>query len=118
MGAVVDKDQMNRVLGYIAEGRKEGATIATGGSLDDAGVLRPTVITGARHDMKVCAQEVFGPVVTVASYDDLDEALQQQQAASVDALPPAARRNSRWTSSASSTSCAWASRALSRPRKA
>ena len=77
VSALISKGERDRVAGWVAEAEVQGATIATGGTLDDAGVLRPTVITNARHDMKVCAQEVFGPVVTVASYDDLDEALRQ-----------------------------------------
>ena len=77
VSALISKGERDRVAGWVAEAEAQGATIATGGTLDDAGVLRPTVITNARHDMKVCAQEVFGPVVTVASYDDLDEALRQ-----------------------------------------
>ncbi len=77
VSALISKGERDRVAAWVAEAEAQGATIATGGSLDDAGVLRPTVITNARHDMKVCAQEVFGPVVTIASYDDLDEALRQ-----------------------------------------
>lgn len=77
VSALISKGERDRVAGWVAEAEAQGATIATGGTLDDAGVLRPTVITNARHDMKVCAQEVFGPVVTVAAYDDLDEALRQ-----------------------------------------
>jgi acyl-CoA reductase-like NAD-dependent aldehyde dehydrogenase len=38
-------------------------------------VLVPTVLTGATPEMKVCSQEVFGPVVAIATYDDLDDAL-------------------------------------------
>ena len=38
-------------------------------------MLGPTVLTDVTPDMKVCAEEVFGPVVAVAAYDDLDEAL-------------------------------------------
>jgi acyl-CoA reductase-like NAD-dependent aldehyde dehydrogenase len=49
--------------------------VATGGHRGPDGVLRPTVLTDVTPDMKVCAQEVFGPVVAVARYRDLDEAL-------------------------------------------
>jgi acyl-CoA reductase-like NAD-dependent aldehyde dehydrogenase len=77
VSALISKGERDRVAAWVEEAQAQGATIATGGTLDDNGVLRPTVITNARHDMKVCAQEVFGPVVTVASYDDLDEALRQ-----------------------------------------
>ncbi len=75
VSALINRGERDRVAAWVAEAEAQGATIATGGSLDDAGVLRPTVITNVGHDMKVCAQEVFGPVVTVAAYDDLDEAL-------------------------------------------
>ena len=37
-------------------------------------MLRPTVISNAKPDMKVCSKEVFGPVVAIATYDDLDDA--------------------------------------------
>jgi acyl-CoA reductase-like NAD-dependent aldehyde dehydrogenase len=77
VSALISRGERDRVAAWVAEAEAQGATIATGGTLDDAGVLRPTVITNARHDMKVCAQEVFGPVVTIASYDDLDEALRE-----------------------------------------
>ena len=49
--------------------------MATGGELDADGVLQPTVLTDVTPDMKVCSQEVFGPVVGIAAYDDLDDAL-------------------------------------------
>ncbi|MBI4936240.1 MAG: aldehyde dehydrogenase family protein [Actinobacteria bacterium] len=77
VSALISTSERDRVAEWVAEAQAQGATIATGGTLDDNGVLLPTVITNARHDMKVCAQEVFGPVVTVASYDDLDDALRQ-----------------------------------------
>ena len=77
VSALISKGERDRVAEWVAEAEAQGATIATGGTVDERGVLRPTVITNARHDMKVCAQEVFGPVVTVASYDDLDDALRQ-----------------------------------------
>ena len=77
VSALISRSERDRVAAWVAEAQAQGATIATGGALDDAGVLLPTVITNARHDMKVCAQEVFGPVVTIAVYDDLDEALRQ-----------------------------------------
>jgi acyl-CoA reductase-like NAD-dependent aldehyde dehydrogenase len=75
VSALISRGERDRVAAWVAEAAAQGATIATGGTLDEAGVLRPTVITGARHDMKVCANEVFGPVVTIAEYDDLDEAM-------------------------------------------
>jgi acyl-CoA reductase-like NAD-dependent aldehyde dehydrogenase len=52
-----------------------GDSVAYGGEVDADGVLVPTVLTGVSPDMKVCSEEVFGPVVAVATYGDLDEAL-------------------------------------------
>ena len=57
------------------EAEAAGAKVATGGELTEDGVLQPTVLTDVTPDMKVCAKEVFGPVVGVAAYDDLDDAL-------------------------------------------
>src|SRR3954465_10745661 len=52
-----------------------GGEILAGGKVREDGVLAPTVLGGVTPDMKVCADEVFGPVVGVATYTDLDDAL-------------------------------------------
>jgi acyl-CoA reductase-like NAD-dependent aldehyde dehydrogenase len=75
VSALISTSERDRVSAWIAEAEAMGARIATGGVAGDDGVLRPTVITGATPAMKVCAQEVFGPVVAIATYDDLDTAL-------------------------------------------
>ena len=79
MGAVIDKDQMNRVLGYIAEGRKEGATVAAGGAQarqDSGGAyIEPTVFTDVRNDMKIAQEEIFGPVLVVIPFEDEEDAI-------------------------------------------
>ena len=75
VSALISAGERDRVAEWVAEAEAQGATVVTGGSIDPMGVLRPTVITGATHDMKVCALEVFGPVVTVTEFDDVDEAL-------------------------------------------
>ncbi|MEQ1872308.1 MAG: aldehyde dehydrogenase family protein [Ilumatobacteraceae bacterium] len=75
VSALISEKERDRVAGWVDEARDAGATIATGGSLTNDGVLRPTVIANATPDLKVCALEVFGPVVTVTAYDTLDEAI-------------------------------------------
>ena len=75
VSALISKGERERVSAWVEEARAAGATVATGGSLTDDGVLRPTVISNASPDLKVCAQEVFGPVVAVTAYDTLDEAI-------------------------------------------
>ncbi|MFA9432769.1 aldehyde dehydrogenase family protein [Egicoccus sp. AB-alg2] len=75
VSTLIDEENRDRVAGWIDEAVAAGATVATGGKVDDAGVLQPTVLTDVSGDMKVCAEEVFGPVVGVATYDDVEEAL-------------------------------------------
>jgi len=75
VSALISSGDTERVEGWIAEAVDAGAAVATGGKVGDGGVLLPTVLTGVTADMKVCAQEVFGPVVAVAAYDTLDEAI-------------------------------------------
>ena len=52
-----------------------GDAALAGGGVRADGVLEPTLLADATPDMKVCAKEVFGPVVTIAAYDDYEEAL-------------------------------------------
>ncbi|MEX0848280.1 MAG: aldehyde dehydrogenase family protein [Ilumatobacteraceae bacterium] len=75
VSALISTAERDRVEDWIEEAVGQGATVATGGRRQDDGVLMPTVITGARHEMKVCAKEVFGPVVTITAYDTVDEAI-------------------------------------------
>src|ERR671919_1058064 len=75
VSALISAGDTERVKGWIDDAVAGGAKVAVGGEVGDDGVLRPTVLTGVTADMKVCASEVFGPVVGVAAYDDLDEAL-------------------------------------------
>ena len=75
VSALISRGDTDRVSGWIAEAVAGGAKVATGGEVGDDGVLRPTVLTAVTPDMKVCADEVFGPVLAVAAYDTLDEAI-------------------------------------------
>jgi phenylacetaldehyde dehydrogenase len=78
MGPLVSEEQFNRVNGYIKSGRDPGARIGSGGSrFSDRGYfVQPTVISDVRPDMKVVAEEIFGPVVVAQSFasdSDLDK---------------------------------------------
>jgi acyl-CoA reductase-like NAD-dependent aldehyde dehydrogenase len=79
MGAVVDRDQMNRVLGYIEAGRQEGASLALGGHqvLRETGgcYIAPTIFADVRNGMKIAQEEIFGPVVVAVSFKDEAEAV-------------------------------------------
>src|SRR5262245_24326289 len=76
VSALISSGDTERVKAWIDEATAGGAKVATGGVVGEDGVLRPTVLTGVTPDMKVCADEVFGPVVAVAAYDTLDEAIE------------------------------------------
>ncbi len=76
VGPVIDEDARDRILEWIDEARSAGAEILSGGELQD-GLIRPTVIANAPADAKVSCEEVFGPVMTVAPYDSLEEAIER-----------------------------------------
>ncbi len=72
VSALIDTDARDRVQGWIAEAEAGGARVLVGGDLDAHEVLRPTVLADVDPDMRVCRDEVFGPVLAVQVYDDLD----------------------------------------------
>jgi acyl-CoA reductase-like NAD-dependent aldehyde dehydrogenase len=75
VSALISGSDTERVTSWIDEAVAGGANVASGGQLRD-GMLVPTVLTDVTPDMKVCAQEVFGPVVAVQTYTSVDDALQ------------------------------------------
>ncbi|NDP43736.1 MAG: aldehyde dehydrogenase family protein, partial [Aromatoleum sp.] len=77
IGPLVSELQMQRVCGYIDSGIGQGAKVATGGGRagDKGYFVKPTVLVGARQDMRVVQEEIFGPVVVALPYDDIDEAV-------------------------------------------
>jgi phenylacetaldehyde dehydrogenase len=82
MGPLVSREQHQRVTGYIRSGREQGGSIVAGGAERPADLarghfVRPTVFEGVRNDMDVVREEIFGPVLCVQSFDDLDEVIRQ-----------------------------------------
>jgi acyl-CoA reductase-like NAD-dependent aldehyde dehydrogenase len=77
MGPIISEKQLNRVVGYIDAGRKEGAEVVTGGSrIGNRGYfLEPTVFAEVRNDMRIAREEIFGPVASVIRFSDEDEAV-------------------------------------------
>lgn len=80
LGAIASKGQMERVLGYIETGKKEGATLVAGGSRVDIGTgkgyfLQPTVFDNVTSEMTIAREEIFGPVLATIEFSDLDEAI-------------------------------------------
>jgi aldehyde dehydrogenase (NAD+) len=78
-GPQVSQEQCDRILGYIEAGKKEGARLLVGGNrLGKQGYfIEPTVFAGVSDDMKIAREEIFGPVMNVLKFKDLDEALRR-----------------------------------------
>ncbi|HUI63170.1 MAG TPA: aldehyde dehydrogenase family protein [Steroidobacteraceae bacterium] len=79
MGPLVSKSQQTRVMDYIRSGQQQGATVAAGGkALDGPGsYVSPTILTGVAPHMRVVQEEIFGPVLTVARFNDLTDVLRR-----------------------------------------
>jgi acyl-CoA reductase-like NAD-dependent aldehyde dehydrogenase len=75
VSALISSGERDRVQSWVDEAVAAGAEILAGGKVREDGVLSPTVLGGVTPDMNVCANEVFGPVVGVATYSSLDDAL-------------------------------------------
>ncbi|MGC3981991.1 MAG: aldehyde dehydrogenase [Steroidobacteraceae bacterium] len=79
LGSLVDAAQLQRVLGYIDSGRRQGAALRAGGlqTLQHTGgfYLQPALFDAVRSDMQIAQEEIFGPVLSVLSFTDEAEAL-------------------------------------------
>jgi acyl-CoA reductase-like NAD-dependent aldehyde dehydrogenase len=79
MGAIVDQTQMERVMGYIDTGQKEGAKLVMGGKrLDTEGggyFIEPTIFDEVVNSMKIAQDEIFGPVLSTIAIKDVEEAI-------------------------------------------
>ena len=80
IGAQASNDQFEKILSYIDIGKKEGAELLTGGGrrtvpgLEGGYYIEPTVFKGT-NDMRIFQEEIFGPVVSVTTFDSAEEAL-------------------------------------------
>lgn len=81
MGPIISKKQFDQVQDYIDIGTKEGANLYHGGTgkpdgLDKGYFARPTMFTEVDNTMQIAQEEIFGPVMSVLTYKDLDEAIE------------------------------------------
>jgi aldehyde dehydrogenase (NAD+) len=76
-GPQVDQSQFDSVMDYIESGRSDGATLACGGEpVGNRGYfIQPTVFADVRDEMKIARQEIFGPVMSVIAFKDVDEVI-------------------------------------------
>lgn len=85
-GPLVSREQYEKVLGYLEEGAREGAHAAAGGNRAQVGgfehgyFVQPTVFRDASNSMRIAREEIFGPVVTVIPFHDLNDAVFQANA--------------------------------------
>ncbi|KAI8146002.1 aldehyde dehydrogenase domain-containing protein [Fennellomyces sp. T-0311] len=77
-GPQISERQFERVMGYIETGKQEGATCLLGGNrVGDAGYfIEPTIFTDVTPKMKIMQEEIFGPVVAVSKFKDVDDVIQ------------------------------------------
>ena len=84
MGAIVDSIQLKTVLGYIEAGQQEGAKLLAGGQQQRTGsggyFVAPTLFDGVDSTMKIAREEIFGPVLSVIGFTDLNDAIRQANA--------------------------------------
>jgi aldehyde dehydrogenase (NAD+) len=80
MGPVVSERQWTRIQELIRQGIAEGATLAVGGEgrpqgLETGYYVRPTIFTNVRNEMTIAREEIFGPVLCILAYKDLEDAI-------------------------------------------
>ena len=80
LGPLISKKQLDQVLRYVDIGAGEGAQLAFGGrrlegELAKGYFIEPTVFTGVNNDMTIAREEIFGPVISVIPFDEVDDAL-------------------------------------------
>ena len=81
MGPVVSETQLDRILGFVESGKKEGARLALGGNRLTEGdyskgwFINPTIFEGVHRDMRIFQEEVFGPVLCVLPFSTEEDAV-------------------------------------------
>ncbi len=80
LGPVISEGQLGRVMGYLDVAREEGAEVVTGGGrpsgarLGQGHFVQPTLVDRVKPEMRIAREEVFGPVMAVLPFDDVEEA--------------------------------------------
>ncbi|MGO1922696.1 MAG: aldehyde dehydrogenase family protein [Jeotgalicoccus sp.] len=78
-GPLVSEKQLNTVLGYIEKGKEEGARLLAGGSRkgDKGYFVEPTIFADVKDDMTIAREEIFGPVMSVLVFDEIEEVIKR-----------------------------------------
>ena len=86
MGPMVSERQADIVMGYIEKGKAEGATLLAGGNratmqgFEDGNFIEPTIFDNVTDDMTIAREEIFGPVLSLFTFGDEDEAIRRANA--------------------------------------
>jgi acyl-CoA reductase-like NAD-dependent aldehyde dehydrogenase len=81
MGPIISKKQLDMIEGYVKIGRSEGAEVAAGGrrpsdpSLGGGFFFEPTLLDRVSAEMRVAQEEIFGPVLAIITFDDVEDAI-------------------------------------------
>src|SRR5690349_3996676 len=87
MGALISKAHMEKILRFIDSGKSSGATLLTGGfkpekdfkgrEITSGNFLTPAIFTGCNDLMEICKEEIFGPVLSILSFDSEEEVIER-----------------------------------------
>jgi aldehyde dehydrogenase (NAD+) len=79
MGPQVDKAQFDKILSYIDKGKEQGARCVTGGERhgDKGFFIKPTIFADVKDDMAIAREEIFGPVLSVIKFHDIEEVIER-----------------------------------------
>ncbi|KAI7904320.1 aldehyde dehydrogenase domain-containing protein [Cokeromyces recurvatus] len=77
-GPQISKDQFDKIMNYIRIGQEEGATLALGGKRwgEKGYYIEPTIFTHCKNNMRIMQEEIFGPVVAIATFKTIEEAIE------------------------------------------
>jgi len=78
-GPQIDNDQFDKILSLIESGKQEGAKLQTGGQRhgDKGYFVQPTVFSDVKDDMRICREEIFGPVMQILKFKTIDEVIER-----------------------------------------
>jgi betaine-aldehyde dehydrogenase len=79
IGAIASKEQFDKIMGYINDGRKAGAKLHLGGNslpILNGQFIEPTLFAGVTPEMAIAREEIFGPVLSVLAFDTVDQAIE------------------------------------------
>ena len=82
LGAIVSQEQMKTVLSFIDAGKRDGAKLVAGGNRvsvngDKGYFIEPTIFGDVKNEMKIAQEEIFGPVLSILTFDDVDEVVER-----------------------------------------